>query len=80
MSCYGKLFTAVLNNRLHCYLEYMNGLCEEQAGFRKKYGRYDHIFNLKCLIDLYLHLVEEKSSKNRKFNGPKYLTATFGLI
>jgi hypothetical protein len=24
--------------------------------------------------------VEEKSSKNRKFNGPEYLTATFGLI
>jgi thymidylate synthase ThyX len=23
--------------------------------------------------------VEEKSSKNRKFNGPEYLTATFGL-
>ena len=25
-------------------------------------------------------LVEEKSSKNLKFNGPEYLTATFGLI
>ena len=25
-------------------------------------------------------LVEEKSSKNRKFNGPEYLTATVGLI
>jgi hypothetical protein len=24
--------------------------------------------------------VEEKSSKNRKFNGPEYLTATVGLI
>ena len=55
LSCYGKLFTAVLNNRLNCYLEDMNVLCEEQAGFRKKYGTYDHIFNLKCLIDLYLH-------------------------
>ena len=35
------------------YLENMN-LCEEQAGFRKNYGTTDHIFNLKCLIDLYL--------------------------
>ena len=55
LSCYGKLFTAVLNNRLNFYLESMNVLCEEQAGFRKNYGTYDHIFNLKCLIDLYLH-------------------------
>ena len=32
----------------------MNLLCEEQAGFRNNYGTTDHIFNLKCLIDLYL--------------------------
>jgi hypothetical protein len=49
LSCYGKLFTAVLNNRLN-----LSVLCEEQAGFRKNYGTYDHIFNLKYLVDLYL--------------------------
>ena len=54
LSCFGKLFTAILNNRLNNYLESMNLLCEEQAGFRKKYGTTDHIFNLKCIIDLYL--------------------------
>ena len=32
----------------------MNVLAEEQAGFHKCYGTTDHIFNLKCLIDLYL--------------------------
>ena len=32
----------------------MNVLAEEQAWFRKGYGTTDHIFNLKCLIDLYL--------------------------
>ena len=54
LSCFGKLFTAVLNNRLNKYLEDMHVLAEEQAGFRKGYGTTDHIFNLKCLIDIYL--------------------------
>ena len=44
----------MLNNRLNNYLENMNLLWEEQAGFRKNNGTTDHIFNLKCLIDLYL--------------------------
>ena len=54
LSCFGKLFTAVLNNRFNKYLESMNLLCEEQAGFRKNYGTTDHLFSLKCLTDLYL--------------------------
>ena len=54
LSCYGKLFTCILNNRLFNYLECLGLLCEEQAGFRKGYGTVDHIFNLKCLIDMYL--------------------------
>ena len=54
LSCYGKLFTCILNNRLFNYLESLGLLCEEQTGFRKGYGTVDYIFNLKCLIDLYL--------------------------
>ena len=46
----------MLNNRLNKYLESMNLLCEEQAGFPKRYGTTDHIFNLKCLTDLYLFI------------------------
>ena len=58
LSCYGKLFTCILNNRLHTYLENSGLMCEEQAGFRKGYSTTDHIFILKCLIDLYLLEVE----------------------
>ena len=41
------------------------------------------VLNIHC--HAYIHavqilLVEEKSSKKRKFNGPEYLTATFSLI
>ena len=31
----------------------MNVLAEEQAGFRKGFSATDHIYSLKCLIDLY---------------------------
>lgn len=54
LSCFGKLFTCILNNRLFKYLEGLGLLCEEQAGFIKGYSTVDHIFNLKYLIDLYL--------------------------
>ena len=44
----------MLSNRLNSYLDIMSILCEEQAGFKKRYSTTDHIFNLKCLIDMYL--------------------------
>ena len=52
MSCLGKLFTAVLNNRLTEYLEKNVILSENQAGFRKGYGTTDHIFVLKSLTEI----------------------------
>ncbi|MEW8152430.1 MAG: reverse transcriptase family protein [Candidatus Thiodiazotropha endolucinida] len=52
LSCLGKLFTAVLNNRLNAYLEEYELLNENQAGFRKQYSTTDHIFTLHCIIDL----------------------------
>ena len=54
LSCMGKLFTSILNNKLNDYLSRYETLGEEQAGFRKHYGTRGHIFDLKCLIDLYL--------------------------
>ena len=54
LSCLGKLFTSVLNNRSNTFLENTGLLAEEQAGFRKNYSTVDHIFSLKMLIDIYL--------------------------
>ena len=53
LNCFGKLFTAVLNQRLNSYLESTGLLIEEQAGFIKHYSTADHIFSLKMLIDFY---------------------------
>ena len=54
LSCFGKLFTSVLNNRLYGFLEKNNLLTEMQAGLRKCYSTVEQVFNLKCLIDLTL--------------------------
>lgn len=54
LSCLGKLFTAVLNERLTSYLEDNELLGEEQAGFRNGHSTLDHIFVLHSVIDLHL--------------------------
>ena len=52
LSCLGKLFTAVLNERLSNYLDENIILLENQAGFRKNYSTSDHIFVLHSLFEL----------------------------
>ena len=52
LSCLGKLFTAVLNERLNVFLADNNILLENQAGFRKHYSTTDHIFVLQSLFEL----------------------------
>lgn len=54
LSCFGKLFTAVLNNRLNKFLESVESIGEEQTGFRKGYTTLDHILTIRCILDLYL--------------------------
>ena len=54
LSCLGKLFTSILNNRLYAFCEENKILGESQAGFRKGYSTLDHIFVLKNAIDLFL--------------------------
>ena len=51
LSCLGKLFTAVLNQRLTKYLDENETVNENQAGFRKGYSVTDHIFILYSLIE-----------------------------
>ena len=52
-SCFGKLFTSILNHRFNTFLENSGLLQEGQAGFRKNYDTTDHIFSLKMLVDFY---------------------------
>ena len=54
LSCMGKLFTALLNQRLNAYLEVNEILGEEQAGFRNQYSTIDHSLTLHLVIDLLL--------------------------
>ena len=55
LSCLGKLFTSILNDRITKFLDKEHLLGEEQAGFRQNYSTLDNIFVLKCIVDLYLN-------------------------
>ena len=52
LSCFGKLFTAVLNSRLNDFLNEHDTLEENQAGFRAGYSTCDNIFVLHALIEI----------------------------
>ncbi|MES9882143.1 MAG: reverse transcriptase family protein [Sedimenticola sp.] len=52
VSCFGKLFTSILNKRLNTFLEHEQILNENQAGFRKHYSTTDHIFVLYVMTEL----------------------------
>ena len=51
LSCMGKLFTAVLNQRLISFIEENNLLNKNQCGFRKGYSTCDNIFVLHAIIE-----------------------------
>ena len=61
LSCLGKLFTSVINNRLTKFVESNNFLSENQAGFRKGYSVTDHLFIFHSVID-YLRYRKKKKS------------------
>ena len=52
LSCFGKLFTCIINNRLNSLADKYNVIHETQAGFRKNHSTIDNIFVLKSLIDI----------------------------
>ena len=51
LSCIGKLYTAILNNRLTAFLEDSNIPNETQSGFRKGYSTIDNMIVLHLLIE-----------------------------
>lgn len=51
LSCLGKLFTCILNNRLSKYMEDNKLMSEIQSGFRKQYSTVDNIFILYALLE-----------------------------
>ena len=53
-SCLGKLFTALLNTRLHNFVRSQNLLHPSQMGFLEGFRTTDHIFSLRTLIDKYV--------------------------
>lgn len=60
LSSFGKLFTTIINNRLHNFAEKYNIISDSQAGFRKNFSTSDNLFILKSLIDIL-------QSKKKKF-------------
>lgn len=50
LSILSKVFTSIINQRLYMWAEEESKLCEEQAGFRKRYATTDHIFTLTSII------------------------------
>ena len=52
LSCFGKLFTAVLNLRLNNYLKHNDILEENQVEFRAGYSTSDHIFTIYDLTEI----------------------------
>ena len=52
LSCFGKLFTSIINNRLNDFAESHGTINWNQAGFRKNFSTTDNLFVLKSLIDI----------------------------
>ena len=54
ISCFAKLFTSALNERLVKYFNDCSTIGPEQAGFRAGFSAMDHVFVLHSIIDFFL--------------------------
>ena len=63
ISCLGKLFSALINERLTKFADINEIIGEEQAGFRAGYSTQDHIFTLHSIIDIFLNKITNKNKK-----------------
>jgi hypothetical protein len=59
VSCFGKLFTSVLNNRLNKLSDQYHVILENQGGFRKGYSTNENLFILHILI----HIIKRKRKR-----------------
>ena len=50
LSCVGKLYSSILNNRIINYCDILELLVPEQNGFRKKRSCQDHIFTVTTIV------------------------------
>ena len=67
ISCLGKLFTALINERLTKFADINDIIGEEQAGFRAGYSTQDHIFTLHAIIESYLNQLNNIPTKKRPY-------------
>ena len=58
LSCLGKLFTSIMNERMSVFINSKQTMSEVQDGFRKGYSTFDQIFTLKCIVELFYVKVE----------------------
>ena len=67
ISCLGKLFTSLINERLTKFADLNEIIGEEQAGFRAGYSTQDHIFTLHSIIETYLNRIHTANEKKRLY-------------
>ena len=52
ISCFGKLFSSILNTRLNNFSDDFYLICENQGGFRKGYSTTDNLLILHMLVNI----------------------------
>ena len=74
LSRFGKLFTSVINDRIHSFLETSDILGNEQSGFRKGHSTMDHVFGKK---ELFCAFIDYKKALDNVQRGLLWKTVKF---